>query len=79
MKKENDEAMSDSLDGDTENQDIKMLKETLMKEKLGNSVLWLQEILIEACYSKIVIANKDLFKDSVHIVEPVPYCYSSKY
>lgn len=59
-------------------EDIKILKEQLVKENLGTSILWLQKVLMEACYSRVYIANREMFKGCSEVVEPVPYCYSSK-
>lgn len=79
------EKLSDSGINDCESEtsidceDIKILKEQLVKENLGTSILWLQNALMEACYSRCVIANRELFEDSSKVVEPIPYCYSSKW
>lgn len=73
-----DSFLDNQWDVNSESQDIKILKEQLIKDNMGDSILWLQQILLDACYCRIVISNRELFKDSDNIVEPIPYCYSSK-
>lgn len=77
VKNENAGDDSDNNSENSESHDIRFLKEQLLKENVGHSILWLQDVLIEACNCKIYIGHRDCFKDSDVVVEPVPYCYSS--
>ena len=57
------------------------MKERLINENKGKSILWLQKTLIECCYVKLYLKNNkdvvDQFLSPV-IMEPVPYHYTRK-
>nr|UQF78881.1 timeless [Gampsocleis gratiosa] len=54
---------------------ISVLRDYLLKEKKGKSIIWLQKSLIEACYVKLNSSNL-LTPDSTFIMEPVPHHYN---
>ncbi|VEN57921.1 unnamed protein product [Callosobruchus maculatus] len=57
--------------------DIKVLKEYLYKENKEKFVTWLQNVLIEACFVKLLLTCPDQFKeDDSHIVESTVYYYA---
>lgn len=60
------------------NSDIKSLKEHLFKENKGHLILWLQKIVTEACYVKLVLTNSNALKDIKHVMEPSVYYYTRK-
>lgn len=57
--------------------DIKVLKEYLYKENKGRYLIWLQNLLLEACYVKL--KNSDESETDNSIMEPTVYYYSRKY
>lgn len=57
--------------------DIKVLKEYLYKENKGRYLIWLQNLLLEACYVKL--KNSDESENDNSIMEPTVYYYSRKY
>lgn len=57
--------------------DIKVLKEYLYKENKGRYLIWLQNLLMEACYVKM--RNSDEIEHKPSIMEPTVYYYSCKY
>lgn len=58
--------------------DIKILKEHLFKENKGKLILWLQKIVVEACFVKLMLTNSDVLKDTKHVMEPSVYYYTRK-
>lgn len=56
------------------NDDVKSLKEHLFKEGKGDLLLWLQKIVIEACFVKLILSNTNI--DTEHIMEPSIYYYT---
>lgn len=63
---------------DKDYSDIQAVKEQLVKENMGNSILWLQNVLLEVCHCKMIEENGGHLMEG-DIYEPVPYCYISKY
>lgn len=57
--------------------DIKVLKEYLYKENKGRYLIWLQNLLLEACYVKIKSSDESIKDQS--IMEPTVYYFSCKY
>lgn len=57
--------------------DLQALKEQLVKENLGNSIIWLQSVLLEVCHCKMIEENGGQIEEG-EIYEPVPFCYISK-
>lgn len=57
--------------------DVKVLKEYLYKENKGRYLIWLQNLLLEACYVKI--RNSDQSIKHHAIMEPTVYYYSRKF
>ncbi|XP_037917085.1 protein timeless isoform X2 [Hermetia illucens] len=54
--------------------DIQVLKDRLLKENKGESLQWLQKVLIECCHVKLVLRG-DIKADEydTNILEPIPY------
>lgn len=59
--------------------DIKSLKECLYKENKGTLLLWLQRVLMEACFVKLCISKPSEFEENNHIKEPSTYHYARKF
>lgn len=59
--------------------DIKVLKEYLYKENKGRFLIWLQNLMLEACYVKLVLNNSDEFANNARIMEPTVYYYTRKF
>lgn len=59
------------------NSDIRVLKEYLYKENKGRYLIWLQNLLLEACYVKMM--GSDEIDHKTRIMEPTVYYYSRKY
>lgn len=57
--------------------DIKVLKDYLYKENKGKFTLWLQKVVIEACFVKLALAN-GYARDSRTIMEPTVYYHACK-
>ncbi|KAI4464277.1 timeout/timeless-2 [Holotrichia oblita] len=55
--------------------DIKVLKDYLYKENKGKFTLWLQKVVIEACFVKLALAN-GYARDSRNIMEPTVYYHA---
>ncbi|KAK9754625.1 Timeless PAB domain [Popillia japonica] len=55
--------------------DIKVLKDYLYKENKGKFTLWLQKVVIEACFVKLALAN-GYARDSRTIMEPTVYYHA---
>ncbi|XP_018336534.1 protein timeless [Agrilus planipennis] len=85
LKKEDEEQNDDvqeteeSTQESSQNQknDIHILKEYLAKNNKGRFLLWLQEVLNEACFAKLLLSYPEEFKDCKHVPEPVEYYYAS--
>lgn len=58
--------------------DVKVLKEFLFKDGKGKFVLWLQGVLMETCYVKLVIDYPDEFRNNRNVMEPSIYYFASK-
>ncbi|KRT80145.1 hypothetical protein AMK59_8236, partial [Oryctes borbonicus] len=68
---ENQSLNQDSLgDGN-----IKVMKEYLHKENKGRFILWLQKMVIEACFVKLTLAN-GVGRDASNIMEPTVYYHA---
>lgn len=59
--------------------DIKVLKEYLYKENKGRYLIWLQNLMLEACYVKLVLNNSNEFERNDRIMEPTVYYFSCKF
>lgn len=69
--------------------DIKVLRDRLLKENKGNLLSWLQQVLIECCFVKLNLISpqhESIFSDRNHsklaIMEPIPHhciCKAYKY
>lgn len=57
--------------------DLQGIKEQLVKENMGNSILWLQKNLLEVCHSKVIINCKTDNDDGI-TYDPISYCFISK-
>lgn len=59
--------------------EVRVLKDYLLKENKGKFVLWLQKVLIEACFVKLLLSNPTAFSDNEQlVVEPSAYYYACK-
>lgn len=67
-----DEKTNEHLDSD-----IKVLKEYLYKENKGRYLIWLQNLMLEACYVKI--RDTEETENKPYIMEPTVYYYSREY
>lgn len=76
---ENEQLSNFSCDSHFENGDIKVLKDYLYKEHKGQFILWLQSVVIEACFAKLIIASPDLFDNNENISEPSVYYSACTY
>ncbi|CAH1113832.1 unnamed protein product [Psylliodes chrysocephalus] len=56
--------------------DTKMIREYLNKENKGKFLCWLQNVLLEACYAKLVISKPDEFKNGNTLLEPSAYYFA---
>lgn len=59
--------------------DVRVLKEYLYRENKGRYLIWLQNVVLEACYVKLVLNNPSDFQRDDQIMEPIVYYYSCKY
>lgn len=59
--------------------DIKVLKEYLYKENKGKYLIWLQNLLLKACYVKLDLNNSEEFGNKHSIMEPTVYYYTCEY
>lgn len=59
--------------------DIKVLKEYLYKENKGRYLIWLQNLMLEACFVKLVQNNLDELETNDSIMEPSVYYFSGKH
>nr|XP_022903307.1 protein timeless isoform X1 [Onthophagus taurus] len=57
------------------NGDIKVLKEFIYKENKGRLIVWLQKVVIEACYVKLCL-NNDEPRDVDCVMEPTVYYHA---
>lgn len=59
--------------------DIKLLKDQLLKENKGSLVQWLQKVLMECCFVKLKLhPTKELAEYSENLMEPIPLHYICK-
>lgn len=56
--------------------DIKVLKEYFIKENKNGVILWLQNILLETCFVKLILTNVDEFKENSNVVKPTVYYFA---
>ncbi|XP_050510976.1 protein timeless isoform X1 [Diabrotica virgifera virgifera] len=56
--------------------DTKVIKEYLYKENKGKFLIWLQEVLLEVCYVKLVLGNPEEFKGNENLLEPTVYNFA---
>lgn len=61
------------------NNDIKVLKEYLIKENKQHLLVWLQKTLLEVCYVKLILTNSELRCERKDVLQPVAYYYARKY
>nr|AFS34623.1 timeless [Clunio marinus] len=71
------------LNGMNQLDDIKVLRDRLLKENKGNLILWLQRVLTECCYVKLnlLYSNENISNTSTFstIMEPIPrHCILNK-
>lgn len=63
--------------------DIKVLKDRLLKENKGNLIYWLQKVLMECCFIKLKLdpshESNALMEKNKNLMEPIPYHYICKY
>jgi timeless protein len=57
---------------------IKILREYLCKDNKSKFVSWLQKVLIDTCYVKLVLANPEEFINNKALREPVIYYFARK-
>lgn len=58
--------------------EIRALKECLYKENKGKLILWLQKVLMEACFVKLFLSKPEDLKENQNIMEPTTYYYARK-
>lgn len=58
--------------------DIKILRDYLCKQNNNKYLLWLQKLLIEVCFVKLVVVKPNEFTDNDHIMEPTVYNFVCK-
>ncbi|KAJ8972331.1 hypothetical protein NQ317_007522, partial [Molorchus minor] len=61
---------------DKSDKNIKMLKERLCMENKKKYLIWLQSVLLETCYVKMILNNPEQFKDCEHISEPTTHYFA---
>lgn len=59
---------------------LQVLRETLIQENKGKSILWLQKSLVDCCFVKLAQNSRPIYKQpnllaSTTIMKPVPYHY----
>lgn len=59
--------------------DIKILRDYIHKQNNGKFLFWLQKLLLEVCYIKLMLITPDEFKDNDHIMEPTVHYFVCKY
>ena len=58
---------------------IRILREYLCRDNKSKFVSWLQKVLIDTCYVKLVLANPHEFNGGKALTEPVIYYYARTY
>lgn len=58
--------------------DIKVLRDRLLKENKGKFIIWLQQVLLECCFIKLNVSNDQSLlsgknQNSSLIMEPIPH------
>ncbi|XP_057652499.1 protein timeless isoform X2 [Diorhabda carinulata] len=56
--------------------DTEAIKDYLHKENKGKFLDWLQDVLLEACYVKLLLGNPEQFKETHHLLEPIVYYFT---
>lgn len=59
---------------------FQILRDRLLEENKGDSLAWLQKVLLECCFIKLTLSNPksdwpspdDVFKSNVKTMEPIP-------
>ncbi|XP_046805071.1 protein timeless isoform X1 [Lucilia cuprina] len=62
--------------GSKPSDDIQILRDLIIKEKKQQHIVWLQKLLLECCYIKMILKNNPLREDHQHlsfVMEPVAY------
>ncbi|KAK9879710.1 hypothetical protein WA026_006770 [Henosepilachna vigintioctopunctata] len=73
---QNDSDEQEYKGNDSTSRAIELLRSYLIKENRRTSVIWLQEILLEFCFAKLVLERPTSFEDKKPIIEPTIYYYS---
>ncbi|RZC36304.1 timeless, partial [Asbolus verrucosus] len=55
---------------------IKILRDYLCKDNKSKFISWLQKVLIDTCYVKLVLANPEQFNNDKALEEPVIYYFA---
>ncbi|CAG9863160.1 unnamed protein product [Phyllotreta striolata] len=56
--------------------DTKVIRDYLSKENNGKFLTWLQNVLLEACYVKLVLSEPEEFRDGSSVLEPSLYYFA---
>ena len=65
-------------DGKVVDDDVKTLKEFLVRERSGKMIAWVQKVLAETCYVKLAMTNQGVANKNGHVMDPVSYYYTRK-
>lgn len=61
---------------------LQVLKDRLLSENKGKSLMWLQKTLIECCFVKLVLKNQNPVEyqsTDQNVMEPVPFYYTCNF
>lgn len=58
--------------------EISVLKEHLFKENKDSFLHWLQNVLMEACFIKLLLSNPEEYENQRSIMEPTVYYFACK-
>ncbi|KAG4068427.1 hypothetical protein HA402_007947 [Bradysia odoriphaga] len=77
-------SVNDSASDERAADDIEVLRESLIRENKGKSILWLQKSLVDCCFVKLAQNSRPIYKQpnlltSTKIMKPVPYHYVLKH